>query len=311
MANNTQPSESSTLSLICFATIVCIIISYLFNLYQSGKTQTKLSDEQEKRRKLYHIHALRFSPTDNKMGFSLPLFGPIDKALIDALNDQKTKTILEVAAGHGIFALSAMMKNPNLILDVNDLSENHLTDIRKKTNELNLKAKQLHFLPGDIFSRSLAPNHYDIVVIRHVMHFFDGDQIEKLLTKISETLKPGGKVYIVTGSPHTQRMRDTKFDQIINDKQAANEKWPGFLSNFRELVAEKNQELAEKLPNQMHLLHDTTLRKALENAGFTVEIATHFPAPKSEHPTWKQAKEMIELDGREYTGAIASKKATS
>ena len=296
------PNQNLLVQLAFTVTAICLTVSAIITISK------KIGQTNQKRQSLKAIEdAFAFKPTDNQMGFSLPLFTALEKSLLEKLDDDKAHTLLEIGAGHGLFTLTAMAQNPNLTLHINDLSETHLTKCQEYAQQHRMQAKEIRYLPGDIFKQTLEPNYYDIVVIRHVLHFFDSEQITQLLKNIEQTLSPGGMIYIVTGSPYSNIIDKTGVLKTIEAQKTSGEQWPGFISNFKSMVAEKQPKIAEKLPQQLHVMHTETLKTALEAAGFKVEKIDYYPAPESQNAIWQQAKSMIEFDGREYTGAAACK----
>jgi ubiquinone/menaquinone biosynthesis C-methylase UbiE len=263
-----------------------------------------LSYQYYKRWSANNISDMEFKPTANKMGFMLPAFTWASSEFLKDIQDLSSPNIFVIAAGWGFMAKKALKANKSGQVTANDLSTEHLNVLKSQVSVFD--KPRLTLLPGDILKENLQKNHHDAVLVRNVLHFFDGGQVDQLLEKIHSCLKPGGKVYIVTGSPYVNLVKMTNTLKIVEEKKKQGEKWPGFLGNFSAMVAEKNPTLAEKLPQQMHLMHLETLQTALKKKGFEVERIGYHAAPKFTGPA-KAAAGLIVLDGREYLAAIAEK----
>lgn len=127
-------------------------------------------------------------------------------------------------------------------------------------------------------------------MLHRVLHFFSGEDIDKILSNCYQWLKPNGKIYIVMMSNEHVAFRDKiKYD---NSK-----KWPG--DNL--VVVEKHlPEQAYALPKTLHVVSIETLRNNLKEQGFEIE--------KVDYVSLKQVGTEKNRDGKEAVGIIGIKR---
>ncbi len=237
------------------------------------------------------------------MGFMLPLFTWVSHSFLRYLEVSNNMHALIVAAGWGKMVDEALAVNNTVNVSVNDLAGEHLNYIKssiKVTDE-----KRLHYYPGDILTCELPPRLYDAVLVRNLLHFFDGLQIGRLFTLLSRSLKVGGRIYVVSCSPYINLLYATKALDIIDKKKRLSLDWPGYIPHFKKMAAPHYPQIANQLPNQLHVLYVDELKKQLEKSGFSVRRIEYHPAPNANDSTYQANKKMVVFDGREYVCAEA------
>lgn len=112
--------------------------------------------------------------------------------LIDDATNQPL-TILDVAAGHGLFGLSFAARNPNAETHFLDWA-NVLKVAKENAKKLNITART-QFLPGNFFETKFE-QQYDIILLVNFLHHFDQAGCETILRKAHSILSPNGKLVI-------------------------------------------------------------------------------------------------------------------
>ncbi len=223
--------------------------------------------------------------TDNKFGFDVVQaeLNWVSESFLNAIKPDMV--VMDVGAGYG--ALTRHALNKGAIVISNEISENQqLYTLKHITPEQKAK---LYLNQQDIRKVSLPNNSIDLLIMHRVLHFFKGKDIENILTKTYEWLKPGGKIYVVMMSKDHIAFRDKiKYD--------TNKKWPG-----EDLVIIKDHlpEQAYALPPTLHVVSIETLEQALKAAGFKVT--------KTDFVSMKKFGSESNRDGKEAVGLIAEK----
>jgi SAM-dependent methyltransferase len=58
------------------------------------------------------------------------------------------------------------------------------------------------YLPGDLFRLELQPSRYDLVIAGNLCHLFDEEANRRLLGRLLDALRPGGRLAILDALPH-------------------------------------------------------------------------------------------------------------
>lgn len=229
-----------------------------------------------------------FVPTLNGMGYMTSGLDPYSQAFVD-FAPSAPGPVLDVGAAYGVASLAALAAGARVL--ANDLDPRHLEILRERAKD---EAKALTLLPGafpdglDIPEGSLGA-----VLVCRVLHFFEGEAIERSADAVARWLAPGGKAFVVSETPFIGTAR--AFFPTYETRRRAGDPWPGIVRD----VGAHDPKRAGSLPKLMHLLDETVLRRTFTRAGLVVEKAGTFARP--EFP------KDIQLDGRESVGLVARK----
>jgi SAM-dependent methyltransferase len=245
------------------------------------------------------------TPTLNKKGATAPKF---DRITLAFLEFGKDKRILEIGGAYGNVLLEALTHSPKTIYHLNDLDRRHLSiaahrlQVKIDQNKVHIQGiEHVQFIYGDITKPNWQIKEpYDAILVARVLHFLNPKQLKQALSNIYRSLKPGGRVFIITTSPYVKR-----FQAIIPEYEARLKKgdpYPGFVKKLRQYA---NPELVthEQLQNisddHFMFLDTTALHRLFTTAGFKVLDCSYAPLG---YPS-----ESLALDGRENVGLIAEK----
>lgn len=112
---------------------------------------------------------------------------------ISLLQEQKPKTILDIATGTADFAIEAMKLNPTKVIGV-DISEGMLKLGLEKINQLGLQNK-IELKTGDSESLPFSDNSFDAITVGFGVRNFEN--LEKGMTDIYRVLNPDGMLVIL------------------------------------------------------------------------------------------------------------------
>jgi hypothetical protein len=102
--------------------------------------------------------------------------------------------ILDIAASHGMFGISAAKQNPAANIYASDWM-NVLEVARKNAQAMGI-ADRYHLLPGSAFEAEFGGG-YDLVLIANFLHHFDPPTCTTFMRKVHDALIPGGRAAIV------------------------------------------------------------------------------------------------------------------
>ncbi len=120
------------------------------------------------------------------------ILGPIGKG-----------SVLDIAAGHGMFGISIARENPEAIVTALDWS--NVLDVAEENARAAGVADRYRRLNGSAFETPMG-GPYDAVLLTNFLHHFDHAQNVDLLKKVHAALKPGGKALTLEFVPNPDRV---------------------------------------------------------------------------------------------------------
>lgn len=112
-------------------------------------------------------------------------------------------SVVDVAAGHGMFGISVLQRSPQarcLAVDWPNVLQLALENAR-----LHGVAARYETRPGSAFDVDLGSGH-DLVLLPNILHHFDRPACETLLRRAHAALRPAGRVFIIELIPHEDRV---------------------------------------------------------------------------------------------------------
>ncbi|MET9297308.1 class I SAM-dependent methyltransferase [Streptomyces sp. NPDC003077] len=150
--------------------------------------------------------------------------------------DRDRLDVLDVACGHGLYGYTLARREPRAHVWSLDWP-NVLAVTEANARRLGV-APRAHFLPGDMFEAPLA-GPYDIVIVANVLHHFAAEQATRLLRRMADVIRPGGKLVAVAISTGDGRPADDPvphlFSALMLAWTSAGQVHP--LSVYEEMVA--------------------------------------------------------------------------
>jgi 2-polyprenyl-3-methyl-5-hydroxy-6-metoxy-1,4-benzoquinol methylase len=111
--------------------------------------------------------------------------------------------VLDIAAGHGMYGITAAKNNPRV--QVTALDWPAVLEVAKENAQKAGVSDRYSLRPGSAFDADLGSG-YDYVFITNFLHHFDIPANEKLLRRFHAALKPGGKAVAVEFVPDENRV---------------------------------------------------------------------------------------------------------
>jgi len=229
-----------------------------------------------------------FIQTLNKMGFMTERPDSTSLEFID-FACTSNEFVLEVGAAYGVTTLQALQRGCHVV--ANDIDERHLSALYHSATAEERMRLTLHCkrIPQEF---DFPEHSLRAILACRVIHFFTPAEVGHFLEKSFASLRPGGKLFIVTETPYVKTL--SEFIPEFEKRKSQNDRWPGMLD-----VASLDEKLLEFLPNKMLLFDVETLSSEIKRAGFKVEKCHFFSRP--EFP------EFLRYDGRESVACVAIK----
>lgn len=227
-------------------------------------------------------------PTRNRMGWASRHLNPISEEFVRFCAGGLTLPVLDIGAGLGTATLPALAAGARVI--ANDLDPTHLSEIQRATPEPD--RDRLTLLEGAFPRLQIADHSLAAAHASSVLHFLNGKQIEEGFRRLARCIVPGGRVFIQAATPYQQPF--TPFLEEYQRRIAADKKWPGWIVKLSHYCQHRQ---VGQMPKSIHLLDETVLARAAEQAGLIVERVWLYQ--RDDLP------ESIRLDGREAVGLIA------
>lgn len=210
-------------------------------------------------------------PTLNRMGYmKIDLDEYCQEFIADATS--KDGIVLELGCAYGFIVHQVLAKGGRII--ASDLSKEHLSILLTNTAPEYLTNLYLYpgIFPGGI---DLPANSIRAVLTSRMMHFLQGEEIEKGLDKIYSWLVPAGKLYFVATSPHNKVFED--FLPLYLERAKEGVKWPGIINNLAEIAPQHK----EFLGSDINLFDIPQLEVLLPEHGFKIEKISLFDYPNT------------------------------
>jgi ubiquinone/menaquinone biosynthesis C-methylase UbiE len=112
-------------------------------------------------------------------------------------------TVLDIAAGHGLFGIAVARANPQAQVVALDWSS--VLEVAKENANRAGITDRFRTIPGSAFDAEFG-GPYDVVLLTNFLHHFDIPTCEKLLRKVNAAMKPGGRVATLEFVPNEDRV---------------------------------------------------------------------------------------------------------
>ena len=118
-------------------------------------------------------------------------------------SEAKPCTVLDIAAGHGNYGITIARKNPNAKIVAVDWPS--VLAVAQENAQAAGVSDRHSTRPGSAFDTDLGTG-YDVVLLTNIFHHFDMLTCEKLMRRVYDALKPGGKAVTLEFIPNEDRV---------------------------------------------------------------------------------------------------------
>jgi len=112
-------------------------------------------------------------------------------------------SVLDVAAGHGMFGITLAQRNPKARIAALDWA--NVLAVAQENAERAGVADRFRKIPGSAFTTDLGSG-YDLVLLTNFLHHFDVATCETLLRRVHAALRPGGRAVTLEFVPDDDRV---------------------------------------------------------------------------------------------------------
>jgi ubiquinone/menaquinone biosynthesis C-methylase UbiE len=130
-----------------------------------------------------------------------PMAGPLGAIALDGLTGPVS--VLDIAAGHGLFGIEVAKLNPEAQITAVDWPA--VLEVARGNARKVCIEDRYHLLPGSAFDVDYG-GPYDIVLLTNFLHHFDVSTCVGLLKKVHAALKPGGRAAALEFVPNEDRI---------------------------------------------------------------------------------------------------------
>lgn len=130
-----------------------------------------------------------------------PMAGPLGSIVLDGRSGPMS--VLDIAAGHGLFGIEVARRNPDAQIVALDWAP-VLEVARENARKAGIDGRY-HLLPGSAFDVDFGGPH-DVVLLTNFLHHFDTLTCVGLLKKVRAALKPGGRAAALEFVPNEDRV---------------------------------------------------------------------------------------------------------
>jgi len=114
-----------------------------------------------------------------------------------------SRSILDIAAGHGLFGVALARLNPDARVAAMDWPR--VLDVALETAKSAGVEERYRLIPGNALEADFGAG-YDLILLANFLHHFDPAAIVALLMKIRRALIPGGRAVILEFVPNEDRV---------------------------------------------------------------------------------------------------------
>jgi SAM-dependent methyltransferase len=144
-------------------------------------------------------------PTMNKFGYMKEEFDEFTFDFIEYASKSED-IVLELGTAYGWVVHNALKKGIKII--ANDINHDHLAILLNRAPQEYLK--NLYLFPAAFPDETDFPAETVAAVLSSRMfHFLDGEAVASGLDKIYKWLKPDGKLFLVSVTPHNYTLKET------------------------------------------------------------------------------------------------------
>jgi len=134
-----------------------------------------------------------------------PLMVPAAHAMAEMLDlgDGRPAKILDIAAGHGIFGITAAGRHPQATVVAVDWPA--VLEVARENAERAGVMARYEMRPGDAFKVDFGRD-YDAAFVTNFLHHFDSPTCTAFLKKVADALRPEGQLIVLEFVPNDDRV---------------------------------------------------------------------------------------------------------
>ena len=177
-----------------------------------------------------------------------PLVGPAAGPFAEAALAGRSgpMSVLDIAAGHGLFGIAVAKRNPDARITALDWAA--VLQVARRNAAKAGVDQRLDLLPGSAFEVEFG-GPYDVVLLTNFLHHFDIPTCVGLLKKVRAALKPGGAVAVLDFVPNEDRVSPPEaaaFSMMMLTSTPSGDAYT--LSEYQKMFSEAGYKNAKHVP---------------------------------------------------------------
>jgi len=124
----------------------------------------------------------------------------VDQLLLAGYSDI---SVLDIAAGHGLFGIHVAKKSP--AAEIHAVDWPAVLEVARENAESAGVSKRLNLIPGSAFEVEFGDG-YDVALLTNFFHHFDKATCVGLMKKVHRALRPGGRALTLEFVPNDDRV---------------------------------------------------------------------------------------------------------
>jgi len=134
-----------------------------------------------------------------------PMMVPAAHAMAEMLDlsDGRPARILDIAAGHGMFGITAAGRHPQATVVAVDWPA--VLEVARENAERAGVTARYEMRPGDAFKVDYGRD-YDAAFVTNFLHHFDAPTCTAFLKRVADALRPDGQLVVLEFVPHDDRV---------------------------------------------------------------------------------------------------------
>jgi SAM-dependent methyltransferase len=231
-------------------------------------------------------------PTLNRRGHTSKTPNEYSDAFIEFAG-AATAPVVDIGAAFGVCTLPALAAGATVIAC--DIAAAHLDRLAASCPPEH-RPRLVPIVSQFPAEPRLAAGSVDGVHAANLLNYLRGEEIVQAAEVIFRWLRPGGRVFTISGTPYAANIRE--FIPLYEQRKSEGSEWPGEARDLHEVCSHPS---VGDLPDFLHLLDDHVLIRSFIAAGFVIERAEMYErAGLPDYLRW---------DGRENVGLVARKPA--
>lgn len=171
---------------ISFSSVISDAWTHLTDSVRTGKPQAKVNDQAEGEKFFTELTEAIF-PLNYSTAQSL-----CEELKVAALKGEVR--VLDLAAGSAVWSLPMAKANPQVQVDALDFPP--VLDVTRRFAAKYGVEKRYQYLPGNWQDVSLQADHYDFILLGHILHSEGKELSQDLLKHCAAALKTGGTLVV-------------------------------------------------------------------------------------------------------------------
>lgn len=139
-----------------------------------------------------------------------PLGEPLASAVADHLgltDSDEPKSVLDVGAGSGVWGITLARLSPGVRIRAVDFPS--VLEVARTVAQRHGVDDRLTTVAGDFLEADLGRDH-DLATLGHILHGEGPERVQRLLARVGEALRPGGRIVITEFVPNDERTAPTQ-----------------------------------------------------------------------------------------------------